>query len=121
MQDAWKQLNKNRLAENDESDAQRKNSEEADMVIDMTAEHRYEVTVQQRCDGCLRSQAETGLNQHSDGSDCRGAQGYSSRTDPETRKRKKFGAGARQTAREEWQRVVLEHTGSPSRNQRQAE
>ena len=47
MQDAWNQLNKTRLAENDESDAQRKNSEEADMVIDMTAEHRNEVMQRQ--------------------------------------------------------------------------
>ena len=115
-----------KLAENDEFDAEQKNSEEADMVINMpgAAQHRHEVmqqqvpaiqrvqcsqgmvkdaedTVQQRRDGCLRSQAETGLNQHSDGSGCRGAQGYSSRTDTETRRRKNFGAGTCQTAREE--------------------
>ena len=45
VQDAWNQLDKNKLAENDEFEAHYKNWEEADMVIDMpgAAQHQHEV------------------------------------------------------------------------------
>ena len=49
VQDAWHQLDKNKLAENDEFEAQQKNWVEADRVIDMpgAAEHRHEVMQRQ--------------------------------------------------------------------------
>ena len=45
VQDAWIQLDQNKLAENDEFEAQQKNWEEADVVVDMpgAAEHEHEV------------------------------------------------------------------------------
>ena len=49
VRDAWNRLDKNKLAENDEFDAEHKNSEEADMVINMpgAAQHRHEVMQRQ--------------------------------------------------------------------------
>ena len=128
--------NKNRLAENDESDAQRKNSEEADMVIDMTAEHRNEV-MQRQVLAIQRVQGAQGMvevlkvrssNDVMDVSEVKQRQVLTSIQTDQTievpRKLKPAGERTsvqeRQTAQAEWQRV--EHTGSPSsKPQRRAE